>query len=122
MDGFTVDTDFRSEDLRALEAAALLRSHRLAGRTRRTFTRLVPFGFPILLVAGIALIQGEAARLGWTFGVLAVVLYALVVRFVARRARQSIPGSFYAGRTRFEFSAAGMHVVRRFSEGVTRWP
>lgn len=122
MDSFTVDTEFRPDDLRALEAAALLRSQRLTSPRRRIVRRLLPLGLPMLLFAGIALIPGDEARLGWIYGVIAVIAYTLFTRILLRRARLSTPTNVFYGKARFEFNAAGMHMVRPLSEGTTRWP
>jgi hypothetical protein len=121
MDSFSVDTDYRLEDLRALEAAARLRLMRNAGTARRLATRLTPLGFAIIFVAGIALLPGSDMQLGWALGGLSVLLFIVLLAWFARRNQRPMPNGAILGKTHYEFGADGIRVVRCFSEGAVRW-
>jgi len=121
MESFSVDTDYRLEDLRALEAAARVRLTRNSGTPWRLATRLSPLAFVIMFVGGIALLHGPDAQLAWALGELSVLLFFVLLVWLARRNRRPSPNGALLGASHYEFGVDGMRVVRRFSEGTFRW-
>jgi len=121
MDSFSVDTNYRLEDLRALEAAARLRVLRESSTARRFANRLAELGFAIIFMVGIFFAPDFNSQLTWTLGTIAALLFVFSIAWIARRNQQPRRNGIFLGRTHFDFGADGLRIQRRFSEGTVRW-
>lgn len=121
MESFAVDTTYRLEDLRAIDAAARRRGARIGTLTRRIVVRWASAGFAILFLVGLAFQPDVDSQLAWSFGGLLSLVYLVTVGLLLRRGLQPLPNGILLGKVRFEFDAAGIRTSRRFSEATVRW-
>ncbi len=121
MEAFTVSTVLGLDDWRALSRAASLRQWSPPGIARRLAVRAPLILIFLLLLAGLIWSRTDREVAGFLVGMLGTLLLFITQGRIALRQQRPTAGGLFLGPARFEFSAAGIHIIRTGSDARLSW-